>query len=60
MFEDHAVPVVLAFQSEFFFILADFIKACKGSGRGLPSPFISAWIPVIVGAAWATSQNQFD
>mmetsp|Transcript_27214 Transcript_27214/g.66042 ORF Transcript_27214/g.66042 Transcript_27214/m.66042 type:complete len:180 (+) Transcript_27214:793-1332(+) len=36
MFEFHAVPVVLAFESEFFSILTDFVKACKGSGVDCP------------------------
>mmetsp|Transcript_27215 Transcript_27215/g.66047 ORF Transcript_27215/g.66047 Transcript_27215/m.66047 type:complete len:489 (+) Transcript_27215:793-2259(+) len=56
----HAVPVVLAFESELFSVLADFVKACKGSGRGLPSEEIAKMITEIVHGAFVASTNLFD
>ncbi|CAJ1954642.1 unnamed protein product [Cylindrotheca closterium] len=60
MLRDHAVPVAFAFESEFFSVLADFVKACKGNVRGLPTETIAGWVPMIVDGAFVTSQTQFD
>ncbi|CAJ1944859.1 unnamed protein product, partial [Cylindrotheca closterium] len=60
MLRDHAVPVAFAFESELFSVLADFVKACKGNVRGLPTEMIAGWVPMIVDGAFVTSQTQFD
>mmetsp|Transcript_5066 Transcript_5066/g.12084 ORF Transcript_5066/g.12084 Transcript_5066/m.12084 type:complete len:485 (+) Transcript_5066:75-1529(+) len=56
----HAVPVALAFESELFNSLADFVKARKGNGRALPCPDIADTITLIVSNAHNTSRVAFD
>ncbi|CAJ1942148.1 unnamed protein product [Cylindrotheca closterium] len=56
----HAVPVAIAFETEFFNVLADFVKARKGNGRALPCADIADTITLIVSNAYNTSKNTYD
>jgi len=58
----HAVPVVLAFESDFFQVLAGFVQARLGSenGRALPSERIWRSVSAIVSLAFRASITVFD
>eukprot|EP00978_Attheya_sp_CCMP212_P016325 scaffold42639_cov37-Attheya_sp.AAC.8 len=60
----HSVPVALAFEKDFFRVLADFVLARKGSGSGsgsnLPSADVSDTISLIVSNAIITCLYSFD
>mmetsp|Transcript_40237 Transcript_40237/g.97142 ORF Transcript_40237/g.97142 Transcript_40237/m.97142 type:complete len:560 (+) Transcript_40237:944-2623(+) len=50
----HEVPLALAFESEFFSVLAGLVKARKGNGRSLPSKLMCKAITKIVSEAFDT------
>jgi hypothetical protein len=56
----HPVPVALAFEKDFFKVLADFILVRKGNGRALPSTDISDTISLIVSNTVITCRYRFD
>lgn len=53
----HTVPVFMAFETEFFEVLSDFIKARKGNGRGLPDADVCDSIILIVYYAFFTASD---
>eukprot|EP00526_Cylindrotheca_closterium_P016514 CAMPEP_0113647192 /NCGR_PEP_ID=MMETSP0017_2-20120614/24971_1 /TAXON_ID=2856 /ORGANISM="Cylindrotheca closterium" /LENGTH=327 /DNA_ID=CAMNT_0000559215 /DNA_START=150 /DNA_END=1129 /DNA_ORIENTATION=+ /assembly_acc=CAM_ASM_000147 len=57
MFKCHAVPVALAFESEYFYVLANFLKACPNR---LPSTKIADQVTNIVSRAYFTAYLIFD
>mmetsp|Transcript_35793 Transcript_35793/g.86585 ORF Transcript_35793/g.86585 Transcript_35793/m.86585 type:complete len:438 (+) Transcript_35793:394-1707(+) len=57
----HGVPVVLAFESEFFQVLSSFIKVRKESdGRAMPSTRLCNQIALLVSSAFTVSISGFD
>mmetsp|Transcript_35799 Transcript_35799/g.86595 ORF Transcript_35799/g.86595 Transcript_35799/m.86595 type:complete len:438 (+) Transcript_35799:394-1707(+) len=57
----HGVPVVLAFESEFFQVLSSFIKVRKESdGRAMPSTRLCNKIALLVSTAFTFSISGFD
>ncbi|CAJ1967180.1 unnamed protein product [Cylindrotheca closterium] len=56
----HAVPTVMVFESDFFQVLAEFVRARKADGRALPSTDICETITLIVSNAYMSTQMAFD
>mmetsp|Transcript_17602 Transcript_17602/g.43307 ORF Transcript_17602/g.43307 Transcript_17602/m.43307 type:complete len:847 (+) Transcript_17602:218-2758(+) len=60
MMAKHAVPVALAFEGDFFRVLADFVASRKGNGRALPSTSVCKAIGLIVSTSIRVAQLNFD
>eukprot|EP00526_Cylindrotheca_closterium_P007374 CAMPEP_0113653144 /NCGR_PEP_ID=MMETSP0017_2-20120614/28409_1 /TAXON_ID=2856 /ORGANISM="Cylindrotheca closterium" /LENGTH=681 /DNA_ID=CAMNT_0000566091 /DNA_START=53 /DNA_END=2095 /DNA_ORIENTATION=- /assembly_acc=CAM_ASM_000147 len=60
MMAKHAVPVALAFEGDFFRVLADFVASRKGNGRALPSTSVCDTIGWIVSCSFGVAHLNFD
>jgi len=56
----HIVPVALAFEGDFFRVLADFIASRKGDGRALPSTVVCECIGWIIFNSCKVANLSFD